>query len=170
MIYFTSDTHFFHENIIRFCARPFANAEHMNDELIERWNNVVGKNDEVFHLGDVTFGPTDLTAGVLGQLNGKKYLVPGNHDRPRVLAPMFDKLLPQYFELNHNRKKFVLCHFPIEQWRGNYHLHGHSHGTCRKAGRRRDVGVDCYGFSPVSIDALVEEMHNDQTDIENREE
>lgn len=54
-IFFTSDTHFWHENIIKFCNRPFSSVEEMNDTIIENWNKVVGENDIVFHLGDFVF-------------------------------------------------------------------------------------------------------------------
>ena len=55
-VFFTSDTHFYHANIINFCKRPFANVETMNEALIENWNAVVGVDDIVFHLGDFCFG------------------------------------------------------------------------------------------------------------------
>ena len=55
-LFFTSDTHFDHKNIIRYCNRPFSSIEEMNNFLIKRWNATVGPDDTVFHLGDVTFG------------------------------------------------------------------------------------------------------------------
>ena len=79
-LFFTSDSHFNHENIIRFCKRPFKDTKEMDEALINNWNNVVGQDDTVFHLGDFAFGGSELWNGVLNQLNGHKILIVGNHD------------------------------------------------------------------------------------------
>jgi calcineurin-like phosphoesterase family protein len=87
MRFFTSDTHFGHANIIKYCDRPFKHADgspnvpHMNEALIENWNSVVHDGDVVYHLGDVALGPSDQWDRVLSRLNGYKILVIGNHDR-----------------------------------------------------------------------------------------
>ena len=82
MIWFTSDTHFSHERIISLCDRPFKDADHMNDMLVENWNRVVAPEDTVFHLGDVALGKIDDSLAQVSRLNGFKVLVNGNHDRP----------------------------------------------------------------------------------------
>ena len=79
-IFFTSDTHFWHDNIIKFCNRPFNSIEEMNDTIIENWNKVVGKNDIVFHLGDFCFCGSDKFKDIIERLNGYIYLILGNHD------------------------------------------------------------------------------------------
>ena len=79
-VYFTSDTHFNHANIIGFCNRPFKNVEEMNETLITNWNRVVGVDDIVFHLGDFCLGGSAEWTNVLNRLNGKIYLIVGNHD------------------------------------------------------------------------------------------
>lgn len=81
MDFFTSDTHFFHKNIISHCNRPFANVDEMNAELIARWNETVSPGDRVFHLGDVSFAGVNATREIISQLNGHKVLLRGNHDR-----------------------------------------------------------------------------------------
>ena len=68
--FFTSDTHFYHSNIIRFCNRPFANVEQMNESMIRNWNSVVGQDDEVFHLEDFCLGGSAEWAKILDRLNG----------------------------------------------------------------------------------------------------
>lgn len=78
-VFFTSDSHFCHESIIHMTNRPFTNAEEMNNALIKNWNNVVGKNDIVFHLGDFCFGTPSKWKSILEQLNGNIYLIVGNH-------------------------------------------------------------------------------------------
>ena len=79
-VFFTSDTHFNHANIIRFCNRPFKDVSHMNEAIISNWNRVVGPEDIVFHLGDFCLGGSAEWINVLNRLNGKIYLISGNHD------------------------------------------------------------------------------------------
>lgn len=79
--WFTADLHLGHERIIELSGRPFGSVEEMNEEIIDRYNSVVGKNDVVWMLGDVAMGQIRDTLPLLGKLNGRKYLVAGNHDR-----------------------------------------------------------------------------------------
>src|ERR1035437_4215616 len=79
MIYFTSDLHLWHSNIIRFCNRPFSSVEAMNEMLIKNWNDVVKEDDVVYCLGDISLAVRPVEA-MTCRLMGKKYLVPGNHD------------------------------------------------------------------------------------------
>ncbi len=79
-VWFTSDTHFAHRNVIEFCKRPFASIEEMDEEIIRRWNERVEPGDRVYHLGDFAFGDHDP---YLSRLNGMKNLVIGNHDGGR---------------------------------------------------------------------------------------
>lgn len=81
-IFFTSDTHIGHVNIIKYCSRPFGNVEDMREGLIERWNSVVKKEDIVYHLGDFSLQPRHVE-GVLSRLNRRElHLYLGNHDKP----------------------------------------------------------------------------------------
>lgn len=79
-IFFTSDTHFHHANIIKLSHRPFKDVHDMNEQLIANWNKVVTDKDTVFHLGDFAFGGNDAWDSILSQLNGKIYLILGNHE------------------------------------------------------------------------------------------
>ena len=74
-VFFTSDTHFNHTNIIRFCNRPFKDVSHMNETIISNWNRVVGHDDIVFHLGDFCLGGSAEWINVLSRLNGKILLL-----------------------------------------------------------------------------------------------
>ena len=78
--YLIADPHFGHENIIRYCNRPFNNIDEMNNKIIRNWNNTVGKNDVVFVLGDFVFG-RELAREITPKLHGRKILIKGNHDR-----------------------------------------------------------------------------------------
>ncbi|MCY3860850.1 MAG: metallophosphoesterase [bacterium] len=80
--WYTSDHHFGHENIIRYCGRPFPDADTMDKEMVARWNDLVADSDEVWILGDLVMGgKTQGLAGHVARLKGQKILVPGNHDR-----------------------------------------------------------------------------------------
>lgn len=158
-VFVTSDTHFGHSNIIRYCNRPFANANEMDKGMIARWNERVKSDDIVFHLGDFAFSNEQRILEIMDQLVfGELFIVPGNHDQ--TLLNMIDRLPPEVTVLNdlhsfrEDGKMFVLCHFPMEEWNkshhGSIHLHGHTHNNSghhktAKIPRRYDVGVDMYG-------------------------
>ena len=78
-IWFTSDPHYYHANVIKYCDRPYGSVEHMNESLIANWNAVVAPEDTVYCLGDFSFAPRPVEL-FSQRLNGTKYLVPGNHD------------------------------------------------------------------------------------------
>lgn len=162
--FFTADTHFFHSRILELGnGRPFATVDEMNEALVENWNARVRPKDIVYHLGDVSFGKKDETEAVLRRLNGHIHLVRGNHDgRVDGLEGLFDSV-SVYKTVTVNDQRIVLFHFPIEEWdrahRGSWHLHGHQHGNGQVASvPRLDVGVDCWGFAPVSFDEVAEWM------------
>ena len=81
-MYITSDLHFYHKNIIKYCpkSRPFSCEEEMNEIIVKNWNDKIGKNDSVYILGDVSFGKPSATIQLLNRLNGRKKLIVGNHD------------------------------------------------------------------------------------------
>ena len=142
MIHFTSDQHVGDANIIKYCHRPFSSLEEMNFAMLERWNAVVGPDDEVYCLGDFAFQSREYELEVLlGQLNGRIYYVKGNHDKEVLRA---DKRVGRfewvkdYFELKvddpempDGRQKICLMHYPLMSWNGevhgSWHLHGHTH-------------------------------------------
>lgn len=128
--WFTSDLHFGHERIIELCNRPFRNFTHMNAELLNRWNQVVEETDTVFVLGDLALGKLSDSLQFAAQLLGKKYLVPGNHDRcwsgnKRSRQVDWDRykdagftILPEQFLFRDGltgdllTSGLLLCHFP----------------------------------------------------------
>lgn len=165
--YFVSDTHFGHKNIIEYCNRPFEDVNHMNEELIRRWNEVVQPNDDVWHLGDFCMGGT-RPKDWLPRLNGNVHLIRGNHD-PHVYDQGFASV-QNYKELKIQGKKICLLHYPMRSWngshRGSWHLFGHVHGTMTVAHGRKgvkdamaiDAGVDCHEYTPVSFDQVSKMM------------
>lgn len=81
MRYFTADIHFGHENIIKYCDRPWSNAREMDFGIIERFNSVLTDEDELWILGDLALGKQRETVPLLGLINGRKHIVAGNHDK-----------------------------------------------------------------------------------------
>lgn len=91
MIFFTSDTHFGHQNIIKYCDRPFKDTDQMDEAIIANWNAVVSADDTVYHLGDIALGLIDKSLPKVSRLNGYKIAVLGNHDRPFMRAGKADE-------------------------------------------------------------------------------
>lgn len=144
MRYYIADTHFFHGNLnTKMDCRGFENVEAMNQYMLERWNKKVRKNDEVIILGDLSWGKAEETNELLEKLHGRLYLIQGNHDRylkdKAYNASRFEWIKP-YEELQDNKRKVILCHYPIMCYNGQYRvdekgnpkaymLYGHVHDT-----------------------------------------
>lgn len=162
MIYYTSDTHFNHANIIRYCNRPFKSVNGMNHEMIKRWNEVVNPEDTVFHLGDFAMGMYSVWPNFCQALNGRKILILGNHDRKRekMLAVGFHEV---YDSISH--EGWLLVHNPIGLI-GKV-LCGHVHDKWRRHhDEKRDiinVGVDVHNFYPVTLEQLLKVPYDAQT-------
>lgn len=155
-VFFTSDTHFGHRNVIEYCKRPFGSIEEMDAMIIRNWNATVAPDDLVFHLGDfsLTNNKIRLTEW-FSQLNGQKRLIAGNHDGGKCLGLEWVGV-DNYDEYKFNGRTFIMFHYPIASWngmsRGSIHLHGHSHGNYEfDSNHCIDVGVDCWGFKPVNL-------------------
>ena len=172
MIYFISDTHWGHANIIKYCNRPYQSVQEMDAALITNWNAVVKPEDEIYHLGDFTFYRDPVkVGGILNRLNGKKYFIWGNHDQVFKKNPyLLDNFVwsKDYYELKTpGNPPIVLMHYPILVWNGGHHgsimLHGHDHGGVDyldKPTTRYDVGVDAEDNNqfPVSLDKIMKVM------------
>lgn len=148
MIYFVSDTHCDHRNVIYLCNRPFVDIFDHDEQIIKNWNKTVGKDDEVYHLGDFAWSNVSRAESIVIRLNGRKHWITGNHDKPRVVKDLskYFESVQTYKELSVNNRMYVLCHYPFESWRNSCHgsinFHGHCHSKMRIANNRLDVGVD----------------------------
>jgi len=154
-IWFTSDTHFGHKNIIKYCNRPFSNVEEMNETFIANWNQVVSEKDTVYHLGDFSMGnPIQY----LKRLKGRIHLVRGNHDKPKDFIGLVESF-NCIKTLKCNNLYIVLCHYPLRSWdrkcHGSYHAYGHVHGTEPKFCMSYDVGVDNNSYTPINLETLI---------------
>lgn len=181
-IWFTSDTHFGHKNILTFCERPFNSVEEMDNAIIERWNSKVGKDDIVFHLGDFAFASNKRWQELIYKLNGKIYLILGNHDVVRFpgtyTMQLFDRVENQIMLKIDNKYKVYLNHFPFLCYDGTYRnpedctiqLHGHVHQRIGDIGKdaqrlqyrfpyQYDVGVDNNNFYPISWEEILKIIH-----------
>jgi len=184
-VFISSDTHYAHKNICRGVTdwrtqdgeipvgstRDFDTIEQMNERLVNGINNVVGQDDTLILLGDVSFGGFENIGIFLDRLICKNiHLILGNHDhhiendRENIQSKFLS--VQHYLEVNINDKNFVLCHYPLQSWnglnKGVIHLHGHVHlGPNRKFGngKRLDVGVDGNDMVPYSIDAIIRVMN-----------
>lgn len=182
--YFTSDLHFGHKNIIGFCDRPWTYVEDMNQGLVDNWNSVVGVNDVVHVLGDLCWGRPQKFVQWLGQLQGQKWLTPGNHDtvwkgRSSASRTLLESLgwhiKPEQWVFNlmgqmHQQRIVNVSHMPYTNDNrhddayapdrpvdnGLWLLHGHTHGEWKVRDRMIDVGVDVWDYKPVSEATLME--------------
>lgn len=169
-VFFTSDTHFGHSNIIKYCQRPFNSAEHMDEVLISNWNEVVSPQDIVFHLGDFCFGSDKEWIKILQRLNGTKYLILGNHDLKKIANS--NQIKDYFADINMqmrvvvDKQKMLLNHYPFLCFEGGYQnvwqLFGHVHSSKHSTGidkerlvhlfpTQYDVGVDNNNYRPVSF-------------------
>jgi calcineurin-like phosphoesterase family protein len=168
--WFTADTHAWHQNIIRYCSRPWKDARDMTHEMAANINAHVPANGVLYHLGDFSWGNEMWVEGFRSMINCRKIrLVLGNHDKliRRIpgLQTLFDNVCDiEEVNLLSKRKKIVLCHYAMSTWNasfhGSWHLYGHSHGTLEENPRSLsfDVGVDCWDFNPISLDRVCKRM------------
>lgn len=184
-VFFTSDTHFHHFNIIKPCGRPFNDEKEMNEVLINNWNSVVNNDSIVFHLGDFAWGGFQKWKEICDRLNGHIILVKGNHDwkngpqSPAQEEELFD-LVTQQLYLRIEGRPVFLNHFPFLCYGGVYRnpndvvyqLYGHVHsGEFSTNGAdiprlkytfptQYDVGVDNNNFTPISWKEVNEKIQS----------
>lgn len=166
-IYFTSDTHFYHDNILKYEHRPFKDINDMNQQIINNWNSRVKNKDQIYILGDFSFGNKQQTLKVLNKLNGQKFLIKGNHDYILKESEVENKFawVKDYYVLKHNNIKFVLFHYPIQVWdckhHGAIHLYGHIHSNLGNHSMEYNiinsynVGVDVNNFTPIELNEIL---------------
>lgn len=157
-IWVISDTHFGHDNIIKYCDRPFADSKEMNEALVENWNSVVKDGDIVYHLGDVYFGEKGRSVLLSERLKGRKRLILGNHDSGK------DQTLHRYFQKIEVWRMFpefglLLTHVPVHESTLNprkckINIHGHIHEKDSPSEFHRNVSVEKINYTPINIEEL----------------
>jgi len=171
--WFTSDLHLGHDNIRKYCSRPFKSLNHMNSEIIKRWNQRVKPDDIVFHIGDFCF--KNSKGGKKGEgtqvkardwekkLNGKIIFIKGNHDRNNSVKTIIEHLVIRY-----GRQRINLVHNPIHSntnYKINFVGHVHEKWQIKRIKTQFgftdciNVGVDVHNFYPVSFDKLMKRYY-----------
>ena len=186
-VFFTSDTHFGHSNIIKYCARPFDTTNNMDEALINNWNAKVPKDGIVYHLGDFAWGSINYWEKIREQLNGEIILVYGNHDEKYLnnerMYKLFKEVTPQK-KIWINKIPIYMNHYPFLCFGGSYkglgatwQVYGHVHSNPRSEEgldhkrlvncfpTQYDVGVDNNNFTPISFDELHSYINNRQMSL-----
>jgi len=165
-IWFISDTHFNHSNILNFTDSEgkkfrgdiFSDTEHMNETMIENWNKMVKPTDKIYHLGDVYFGNDQAANNILRRLNGHKRLIIGNHDKVHkksILLDHFDSVKMWWpFE------GMIFTHVPIPRLHmrtrsgSGFNFHGHTHQNPPATEFHFNLSVERINFTPIHLDEL----------------
>lgn len=154
-IWVISDTHFGHENIIKYCNRPFKDTQEMDEILIANWNKLVHPSHHVYHLGDVAMSQERYLRCV-PRLNGHKRLILGNHDDQvpmKTHLGYFDKILMWRLF-----KPLIFTHIPIHRdnfGKASVNVHGHIHQNPSPAGPYINVSVENIQYQPIHLDTLM---------------
>lgn len=163
-IWITSDLHLNHENIIKYCNRPFNSIEEMNNTLIDNWNNVVAPEDVIICLGDFCLGQKSNVEKFVSRLNGNKLLVIGNHDRATeefYRTAGFRKAVKKMDAMIYKDVPILFSHCPVElKEDGNVvNIHGHLHWKDKKDidDRHFDASADRLNFTPILLDDIIKE-------------
>lgn len=184
-IFYTSDNHFGHKNIIRFDSRPFETVKEMEEKMVENWNNVVGKQDTVYILGDFCWSADEKEwIRILDRLTGSKVLLKGNHCLKNMSANLKGKFadIKDYKEITDNGRHVIMCHYPILLYKGSYNpncymLCGHVHTTrendflnkwrqelrdsktneTHNCGNIYNVGCMLHNYTPKTLDEIIED-------------
>ncbi len=171
-VFFTSDEHYGHANIINFLHQPFTSVEDKTKVLIEKHNDKVSRGARVYHLGDLFWRTLSIEEAfeILSQLKGQHYFLYGNHDE---LVEGDARLRSRFVWCKQMAEvkpflafpKIVLCHYAMTVWngshRGSWHLYGHSHNQLPEpTSLSFDCGIDGHHFEPWSIEEVAIKMDN----------
>jgi calcineurin-like phosphoesterase family protein len=163
--YVISDTHWLHDNIVKYCGRP----EDHNDRMVKNWNSVVGPDDVVLHLGDLAYGVRDYDTGGQDQektkwmlnpyisvLNGHKYLIKGNHDNfpDSWYEDLGFTIVDSYFSVRYRKQRVTFTHVPVVlTYKNEINCHGHVHNTSFSGLTKRhlNMSVEVIDYTPKLI-------------------
>lgn len=180
--WFTSDLHFGHKPILNedFDDRPFKDLQHMEDELVRRWNALVQPQDIVYIVGDVFFCGSTKAKQIMSRLNGVKVLITGNHDgnfqnsincgfdvvcEKLILKIAGEEVLLSHYPYKHHwlknwiKEKILRMKMPRYMDRrpdnkGGWLIHGHTHEKAKLQGKMIHVGCMAWGYKPVSLSTI----------------
>ncbi len=166
-IFFIADTHFGDQNLCNLKLkngnkyRPWKYSKNMDEALVNFWNQTVGKNDLVYHLGDVA--TTKESLKLLKECNGEKVLIKGNKDKFELINyTTYFSDIKSYFRIDN----YVLAHIPLFPScikKGRVNLHGHLHRAKIKNIKYYNVSVENINYRPISIDQIKSKL--DKTEV-----
>jgi len=164
-----ADTHFNHENIIKYCNRPFDNTTQMNETIIKNWNEVVSKDDIVYHLGDFGFGSFEIIKEIYDKLNGKKHLIMGNHDyrygKNFFLRVGFEEVEKKEIKI----ENIILSHYPKIVEDGYINIYGHIHDKPPSPDFDDDkhycISLEKTNYYPVQIIEILQKIKKENVKI-----
>lgn len=169
MIYFISDTHFNHYNIIKYCQRPFQDVSEMNNAIINNWNNIVKDEDIVYHLGDFALSKSEEVKKIFEKLKGNIFLIRGNHDGKSI--KYYEDIgfhVLAYALIKLDKYKLILSHYPLQDNlipQGYINLHGHIHDKKLNENYPQDsynpdkhlnVSIDVTDYKPLSLKKIID--------------
>lgn len=182
MIFYTSDEHYNHKNIILYAGRKYKDVEEMNQALIDNHNSIVSANDTTYHLGDFSMSAT-VVKDILSQLNGTHILIPGNHDKCHPCHKKFNKIKSEYIGygfkdviveqtidikglglVKFNHLPYIdpgwddvrYSQFKPKPTGEKYLFHGHVHNSWQTKGNMINLGVDVWDYKPVELEYLID--------------
>lgn len=172
MEWFFSDTHFSHDNIIRLCNRSFSSVGEMNSVIMGNIHANIRSSDVSYFLGDFSWD-NSLGYNWWKEIPGKKFFIKGNHDYKLWDNINRDKhdlntiTVPGYLDTEIHRIPITMCHYPMLTWNKSHYgsilLYGHHHGNKeiqnKFPGKRTDVGVDAWNYTPISFDEVMDAMN-----------
>jgi len=159
-IFFTSDLHLGHSNIIKYCDRPFKVQNEMNEVIIKNYNDLVKPEDTVYFLGDIAFMSNVKAAWMVNRLNGTKILVRGNHDKNHNKMKTFGFVDSSHeLTINTDYGTIYMRHVPNETYQEGLHFCGHVHTKWRFNRNIVNVGVDVWDFKPVLLEDIINEYN-----------
>lgn len=154
-IYLIADTHFNHTKIIKYCDRPFNDVKEMNETIINNWNKVIGKDDIVYHLGDLGLGSFDELKEIFDILNGKKYLVMRNHDLNRSKNFYLKLGFIDVYKKQCQIGNLLLTHWPTEVEDDTFNYYGHIHNKEENEhfldGKHKCISLEKTNYMPIEI-------------------
>jgi len=161
-VWLISDNHFNHQKIIEYCNRPFKTVEQMNEEMIKKWNSVVKEDDKIYHLGDFGFGSKEQIANIVSKLNGRIFLILGNHDnhtpqwyRDCGIKEVYDYpvIIRDFIVLSHAPQPFI---YDSRTPYVNFFGHVHDSEMFETYGARHFCAcVERHDYKPVNIEEVI---------------
>jgi calcineurin-like phosphoesterase family protein len=165
MEWFTADFHLSHKNIIKYCNRPFQDANEMDNLILNNLENMVEPGDTLYYLGDLTF-KEDVAKVFFERFNELEiHYIIGNHDNQKVLKVVREncKSVAHLKDIKLHDQSITLCHYAMRVWNKSHlnawQLYAHSHGRLEPVGKQYDVGVDNNQFKPLLFEDIARIMN-----------